>query len=188
MRPEDKGIVAREELQELQEKFGRIHHIYSIYLQDDVLQDDIVKAWNWNGVGEYISLELCRDLLWQLRESGVEEVVEAELPVDYVKVCAVAVRVNQKIVARWLVGGILLDEKPEDVVLPENVRTTTREAFAETLEFMCSMFRNYFKLGMGTLAASEESEKSRQAEERMKAELKRSESMTSIVQMLESEQ
>lgn len=101
--------------------------------------------------------------------------MEADLPVDYVKVCAIAVRVNQKVVATWLIGGILMDEIPSEVVWGEEVSGTTKEEFAETVEFLCSMLRNYFKLGLGTIEASEESEKSRQAEEHMKTELQRSE-------------
>lgn len=188
MRPEEKIIMDGEELQELQEKFCKMHHIYSVYLKGDVSQEDMIQIKGWKGVGEYINLEICKDLLWQLQQSGVEDVVEADLPVDYVKVCAIAVRVNQKVVATWLIGGILMDEIPSEVVWGEEVSGTTKEEFAETVEFLCSMLRNYFKLGLGTIEASEESEKSRQAEEHMKTELQRSEAMASVVQMLESEQ
>lgn len=188
MRPEETRTVAGNECRELQDKFCRMHHIYSIYVEDNLLQKDLMQVREWQGMEAYVTPELCRDLLGQLRESDVEEVVEAELPVDYIKVCAVAVRVKQKVVAKWLVGGILKEKLPEEAVLPEEARCTTEEEFYEALQFMCSMFRSYFQLGIGNLEASEESKKSRQAESQMKQELKRSECMTSIVQMLESEQ
>lgn len=188
MKPEEKRIEAGKELLKLQEKFCRMHHIYCVYLRDGVSPDEIRAMGGWKGVGDCITPQLCRDLLRQMEESGVEEVVEAELPVDHIKICAVAVWVNQKIVAKWMIGTVLADEIPEGLVLPEGTRCTTREAFTEALEFMCSMLRDYFRLDMGTLEASKESERSRQAEIRMKKELKRSQSMASIVQMLESEQ
>ena len=188
MRAQEKKLAVGEELQELQKKFCRMHHVYSIYLKDGIAQEQMSQIKDWKGIGAYISLELCRDLLWQLEESGVEEVVEAELPVDYMKVCAVAVRVGEKIVGKWLLGAVFAGEIPEEVMLPEGTECTEREVFAESLEFLCSMFHNYSKLGLGTLEASKESEKSREAEKQMKTELRRSEAMAAIVQMLESEQ
>lgn len=188
MKPEEKTIVGGVELQELQEKFCEMHHIYSIFLREGVSEAVMNQIREWKGICDYISLEVCEDLIWQLKQSKVEEVIEAELPVDYVKFCAVAARVNQEVVAVWLIGGILAEEKPEDIVLAEDARSTTKEEFAETLELLCSMFHTYFKLGLGTIEASAESEKSRQAEIQMRLALQRSEAMTSIVKMLESEQ
>lgn len=188
MNLQKKSLEAGKELQKLQKKFCEMHQIYSIYLNDQVSPEDMAVIKSWKGIGDYISPEVCRDLLRQLQESEVEEVVEAELSVKYVKVCMVAVRVNEKLLAKWLVGGIFADEMPKEMLLPEGALCTKRKAFWEALEFFCSMFRNYFKMGIGTLEASKESEKSRQAEKRMEEELRRSEAMASVVRMLESEQ
>ena len=188
MKLQETRLAAGKELQDMQEKFCKMHHIYSIYLENEMSEEDMEQMKSWTGIGDYISPEICRDLLWQLQKSAVEEVVEAELSVDYVKVYAVAVRVNQTIVAKWIIGGVIEEAIPEGTILPDGTVCTKKEEFAEALEFLCSMFRNYFKMGIGTLEASEKSEKSRESEKRMKAELRRSEAMTSIVQMLESEQ
>ncbi len=190
MMSEGKNILSGEHIQDIQRKFCKINHIYSVYVKKDnrISEEDMVQVKGWTGIGEYVSGQICQDLLAQLDRSSVEDVIEAELPVGYVKLCAVAVRINQKIVAKWLVGGILKDCIPEGVVLPAGAVCTTKEGFSDALEFLCTMCRNYFRLNMETVEAMEESQKSRKSEKKIGAELRRSEAMVSIVQMIESEQ
>lgn len=62
MRPEEKIIMDGEELQELQEKFCKMHHIYSVYLKGDVSQEDMIQIKGWKGlvnISTWKSVKIC---------------------------------------------------------------------------------------------------------------------------------
>lgn len=189
MKPEEKKILSEENIQNLLEKFCKVNQVYSIYLEkeNEISENDMNQIKNWTGIGEYISPQICNDLVEQLMQHSVEEVIEADLPMDYIRLCAVVVRIEQKVVAKWLVGGILKEYLPEGTILPEGAVCTTDDGFADALELFCTMFRFYFQLSMESVEVAEKSQKIRQSEKKMEVELNRSKAITSIVQMLESE-
>ncbi|MEG0963065.1 MAG: EAL domain-containing protein [Lachnospiraceae bacterium] len=185
-----KTIWNQEDTQELMDRFCKIHHVYGIELKDSnqtaLELSEQLKDWNY--IGKYATEQVCRELLQQIQEFGLEEIIEVELPVPHIKICAVVVCTEEKVVATWVVGAILRDKTPQDMESSQIGMTTTQEQFTDTLEFMYLMFHRYFTMRLEEMSAGAETQKSRQAEKRMEEALRRSEAMTAMVQMLESEQ
>lgn len=190
MEQKEKTLLNKEHMEELQNKFCKAHHVYCACLDENahIVAENYGQVTEWGSIGEYVRAEVCRDLLKRLKESTVEEVIEAELPVEYMKICGVSIRMKHKVAVNWIIGAVLEDKIPKGVEIPKGIERTTTQGFEDALEFLCIMFHHYFALQIGEMTASEESRKSRMAEKRMEEELKRSEAMTEVVQMLESEQ
>ncbi len=126
-------------------------------------------------------------LLNRLITSEMEDVVEEPLEEDYLKMNGVAIRVGGKIAAIWIVIGVLSDIAAPEQEIPENIQKTTTKQYYNSLDFLTYISKQYFATKLDELLAQEAFAKNREIQEQIKTELQRTEVMTSIVKMLESE-
>lgn len=126
------------------------------------------------------------DLIDSLRNLRVENMIEYPLEADYAKVYAVAVNISGKAQLIWIVTA-LLEEKQGAHRIPEYMMTTTEERLYRSMEFLLSLSRQFFAAKMGEAIAQEAMRASVKAEKETAEQLHRSQAMTDIVRMLESE-
>lgn len=175
--------------QGLQDNFCATANVYCVCLSQT--QGVITKAYGTKeelnyihgkiGMGQHIVL------LNKLLQTEMEDVIEETLKEDYLKMSGITIRISGKISAIWIVIGVIKEENIEGTDVPEYVKTTTTEQYYNAIRLLTYLSKQYFASKMDEITAQEAFAKSRDSQKQIQEELKRNEVMTSIVQMLESE-
>lgn len=181
----DSGMV-----QMLQDNFCPANNIYSICLDKD--GDVVTKKYGSEAERNYLKekfpIQHQKALVKKLLDNHIEEIVEEDIGEDYLKMCGVSIRVGGETIAIWIVQGIIEENITPDSQVPEFMKTTTADRFFASLAFLSSLTKQYFAIKLEEIIAQEAFQQSKESEVRIKAELHRSEVMTQVVGMLESEQ
>ncbi len=90
------------------------------------------------GMGLHIAL------LKRLTENDIEEVIEQELEEDYLKMCALAIKIGGETVAIWVVLAVLDEPGIHGEDVPPYIKTTTTERFYSSISFLESLTKQYF--------------------------------------------
>lgn len=181
----DSGMV-----QMLQDHFCPANNVYCICLdkEGEHLTKKHGSIAELNYLDEKISIEHQKSLIKKLKENVIEEVIEEELEEDYLKMCGAAIKVGGETIAIWMIQAVIEENDVCGMDVPEFMKTTTSERFFSSISFLASLTKQYFAVKLEEVIAQEAFQKSRESEEKIKDELHRSEVMTHVVSMLESEQ
>lgn len=185
------NTLDRDMIKILQDAFCRADRVYAVCLSksgEKVTEGygtEEEKAWIQNVLDtEQVDTEFWEKLLGD----GIETVVEQETKCSFAKVCALAIRVSDKTEAVWLVTAFLSEKLTEDVTIPAGIMTTTEENYYKSLELLDTLSRQYFSAKWGEMLVIEAFQKNKESAKVMEQELRRSETLTEIVRMLESKQ
>ena len=183
---DDFGIMDARMMQELQDHFCEANNLYLACLS--VKYGVVTKAYGSREELAYIHSKVNMDmhvaLLNQIMNSDVENVIEMNCEQTLTKMCGVAIRIKGEIEAIWIAIGIM-EESAEEI--PAFMQSTSADHFYKSVEFLDTLSKQLFAVKMDEQMAQEAFMASRASENKMEAELHRSEVMTSIVKMLESE-
>lgn len=176
-------------MQGLQDQFCNANNVYCVCLS--VTKGVVTKAYGSRKELDYIHAKAGMNrhvvLLNKLLYSDVEDVIEEELDDPNMKMCGIVIRLSGQIVALWVTIGVIENEGECIEGKPDCVKTTTLGQFYRSMEFLAYLSKQFFATKLDELIAQEAFSKSRESQQKIEAELKRNEVMTSIVQMLESE-
>jgi diguanylate cyclase (GGDEF)-like protein len=135
---------------------------------------------------EEIDGEAYRALLLKARTGG-EQLVELELKHPYLRLCALSVKIEGQTQIIWIAAAVLEDCLDEKTVVPEGVMMTTKAQFYRSLELLEYLSRTLFVVKLDEMIAQEAVQRCLDSEAVMKDQLRRSETMTKIVNKLESD-
>ena len=176
-------------MQELQDRFCAANNIYAVCFSR--AQGAVTKNYGskeeLSYIHEKVNMSVYMELLNKLISSDIENVLEEELEVPFIKCCGVAVKVGGKAVAIWIVVGVIKEDGIDNAEIPDCITTTSEARFYKSIEFLETLSKQYFAVKMDELFAEEAYQKSNETKEQIQAQLKRNEAITAIVQMLESE-
>lgn len=183
------GLVDRALLQRLQNHFCIANNIYLVCIGRD--QTKITQEHG--DETEITFLKSKADLLARgslinrLIDNGIENVIEDHLDVGYLKACGVAVKIENTTQLVWLAIAVIEDKiQPEDEI-PDKIMRTTEDRFYKSIEFLEVLSKQLFAVKVEELIAQEAVQESAKAQRQMQIQLNRSEAMTSVVKMLESD-
>ncbi len=180
----DSGMV-----QMLQDLFCPANNVYCVCLNKD--EGVLTKAYGTRKELDYLHGKMGMDrhisLMTRLLENDIEDIIEEELEEDYLKMCGVAIKAGGRRIAIWIVLGVIEEPGIHGEDVPDYIKTTTRERYFSSIAFLESLTRQYFAIKLEEVIAQEAFAQSRESEERLKKELSRSEAMTQVVSLLESE-
>ena len=183
---DDFGILDAGMMQELQDHFCEANNLYLACLS--VKYGVVTKAYGSREELSYIHSKVNMDmhvaLLNQFMNSKTENVIEINCEQTLTKMCGVAIRIKGEIEAIWIAIGIMEESEEE---IPAFMQSTTADCFYKSVEFLDTLSKQLFAVKMDEQMAQEAFMASRASENKMEAELHRSEVMTSVVKMLESE-
>lgn len=187
--PGDNGLLDNGLMQELQDRFCAANNVYAVCFSraNGVItkaygnKDELTYLYSKVGMDQYLSL------LNKLIGSKIENVVEEEISEPFIRCCGVAVRVRGSLTALWVVIAILREEGEENPDIPDFLVTTTEKQFYRALEFLETLSKQFLTVKKDEITAQEAAKKSNEAKEEAEKALRRNEAVTSIVQMLESE-
>lgn len=188
----EEQILDKEMLQELQDAFCGADQVYAVCLGRD--GNPVTDIYGGKEELAWLSEMLLEPAYYQeyfrrlFDEEDLENIIEQDTKIPYIKMCGMAIRLSDRTEAVWVMIGILREKLSEDAVLPDAVMTTTEDNYYRSMQLLDTLSRQYFTAKLGELLSMNGFKRSRESEKKMAAELKRSETMTAIVQMLESEE
>lgn len=184
----EKGFIDPAQLQKLQDSFCSANGMYLACIGRE--EGVITKAYGEKEAREFIYSIVTKatymSLLRKMEASTVENVIEEELDIDYVKMCGVTTTVADDDRIIWIVVAFIEEKLPEDFVLPEGIYTTSEERFFSSIELLEALTKQLLVTKKSEVAARDAMEKSQESENYMEVQLRRAQSMTEIVKLLES--
>lgn len=180
-------VVDKEFLLELQKRFSDSNDVYCICF--DRNRNLLTSECGTEAEISFIKAQLRPDKIRLLVDSFdkdmIETVIEEELSSKNYKACAVSVRVDNMTEIVWIVFAILSDIDGEKQ--PDYMRTTDSSHFYKSIRLLETLSRHYFTSKVDEAFALDAFLKSKEAQKRTEAELKRNEVMTNVVQKLADE-
>lgn len=183
------SMIDRNQIQEVQDYFCAASNIYAVCVSRKhgaitaVYGTKEEREW----LGERVDEKYYSILRDKLNSSAIEEVAEEWVYDGRIKICGVSVKVNQKIVATWLLAGIIKEKEDATKPYPDYIMTTSEERFDKAVKFLITISKQYLAAKLDEAFAQEAFSKSLQERKRTEEELLRNETMTTIVQELGSE-
>lgn len=185
------SLIQGEELQHIQDSYAQVAQLFVVcsdakghriteYSGDESELEMILNRVN----PRYYDL-----LVEQLRGNPYEEQVVVDTDCPWVKLIGTAIAVGSKPIILWCSYAVLKDvEIPkEEAPQWERVKTrVTKEEMSSRMELSRVLMRKLFAEAFLVMNAKEEAEKSRHAQQKMKEELRKNETLTAIVRNLES--
>ncbi|MDD3413225.1 MAG: EAL domain-containing protein [Lachnospiraceae bacterium] len=172
-----------QKLQKIQDSFSEAAHLYTFCVDANgrkitELSGDkseakiIIEALS----DERLAIMLDRVMKSELEEQAVETMIEPG-----VKVASISTKIGGKPVINWIVIAVL------DNRYTQYQSTTTEEHFYKALDFIRIGSKAIISNRIEAMTAEAESRRSKDSQKQMNLALQKSEAMTNIVQLLESE-
>lgn len=184
------SLIQGEELQYIQDSYAQVAQLF-------VVCSDAEGSRITEYSGEQDELDFILEnvkpsyydmLVEQLRNNPYEEQIVVDTDLPWVKLIGTAIAVGSKPIILWCSYAVLKDvEIPEEEAGQWAKVTTrvTRDEMSIRMELSRVLVRKLFAEAFLVMNAKEEAQKSRMAEQKMKEELRKNETMTAIVRNLE---
>ena len=186
----DNGLIDSAMLQQLQDQFCRANNLYLVCLgrEEGVITKAYGSREELSFLHSLVDKQAYMSLIMRAEHDWIETMLEQQVGQACIKMFSIATRLEEKVEVIWVVIGILRDAVPEGVELPEYMMTTTEKSFYASTEFLASLSAQLFEVKINQLIAQDAMKKSRESENEMKHQLHRSQAMTEVVRMLESDE
>lgn len=186
----DNGLIDSVMLQQLQDQFCRANNLYLVCLgrEEGVITKAYGSREELSFLHSLVDKQAYMSLIMRAEHDWIETMLEQQVGQACIKMCSIATRLEEKVEVIWVVIGILRDAVPEGVELPEYMMTTTEKSFYASTEFLASLSAQLFEVKINQLIAQDAMKKSLESENEMKHQLHRSQAMTEVVRMLESDE
>lgn len=186
----DNGLIDSAMLQQLQDQFCRANNLYLVCLgrEEGVITKAYGSREELSFLHSLVDKQAYMSLIMRAEHDWIETMLEQQVGQACIKMCSIATRLEEKVEVIWVVIGILRDAVPEGVELPEYMMTTTEKSFYASTEFLASLSAQLFEVKINQLIAQDAMKKSLESENEMKHQLHRSQAMTEVGRMLESDE
>ncbi len=185
----DTGLIDVALLQKFQEQFCHANRIYlaCIGSEEGVLTGHYGSDAERDFLHKYVNQASYMTLLMRLSNSTVEHMAEETFDVPFIKMCGVSTDLDEKSQVMWCATAIIEDYLTGEEELPEGIMTTTEAQFYRSIEFLEYFSNMLFAVKMDEIVAEEAMQESVAAKQSIAEQLGRSETMTQILAMLDSE-
>lgn len=186
----DTGLINSHMLQELQDQFCRANNLYLVCLGKE--EGVITKAYGSTEELAYLHSQvdesLYMDLVARMEKGAIESMIEQPLEQEYIRMCAISTKIEEKTQVIWVVIGILEERlKPQDDI-PDYMRRTSEKQMYASVEFLSLLTRQLFDVKISQIIAQAAMQNSIISENVMEKQLQRSRALTEVLQMLESDE
>lgn len=183
------NLIDSEVLQSLQTNFCQSSGIYMFCLgsEHEVITKQHGSEEEREWIAGHVAAERYAALIEKSQSSRIEHLVELSGDETFIRLCAAAINISGKDQITWIVTAIVEEKVDGSEDIPDYMETIREEQLYRTLKFLTQMSRQIFAAKMGEAIAQDAMYQSMESERRMESQLRRSEAMTEIVRMLESE-
>lgn len=184
-------IINREELQRLQNELCQLTGIFAYCVDEynEKLTDFSGNPDEINLLKEYYTEEQIKYVLERVSQGTIEEQVVEDLSVSNIKIAAVSIRVQDRPFITWVVFGVLSDGVEYSFIKEETSEfktVITSVQFYQVLDFIRAFCDTLFINKLSCFNAEARSRRSHYAELEMSQNLRTMESVTEMVQLLDS--
>ena len=188
------SVIDGKSLEKWQKRFCRIANVFMCCVDSRgvPLTEFGGRTDETERIKKIIDREQLRSMLLRVSKSTLEDQAIESTAYPNLEVAVVSVKRDGKPVISWLVCGVLSDIKDEEEYFKEPLTgftyTLSEKQFIETVDALGEISRALVDYKISMVSAQAESRKSRYSEQEMSENLKRSEALTEVVQLLESEE
>lgn len=185
----ENGLLDPMVLQGLQDRFCKAFHVYMFCLGKDHKRiTEFYGSREENAfLDEVIGHDSMNIICDKLAIQRVDEKCEVAGSRPYLRHYLLPISISGNIQMTWILTALLEDEVTAQDQIPEEMVYTRECYMADAMEYLEGMSRQLFAIKLEESIAQEAVLASAEAEREAKEELNRSEAMTQIVKMLESE-
>lgn len=186
------NLIDREELQRLQEGFCGVAGVCA-YCVDAKGEEQTTISGDTKDrelMQACVTRQEIEQILFRVEEGSLEELAVEDTRADNVKLAAVSVRIQGRTVINWLVFCVLAEADSGQGMgnlVSGNSRALTEKEFYQALDFLGESSRTLFENKISCVSAEAESMRSRYSARELQDSLDRIEAMTTIVQLLDSD-
>lgn len=185
------NLIDRDELQRLQDGFCKVSGVYAYCVDAEGEMQTTVSgdAEQVKRIRAYISENMIEQALSRVEEGSLEELAIEDTMAENVKLAALSVRIQGKVVLSWVVFAAIdakVDEETE--TFSDGGRVLTEKDFYLALDLLREGSRTLLGNKLSCMTAEVESIRSRYSAQEMQLSLDRIEAMTEVVQLLESDE
>lgn len=186
-------IIDRNYIQKMQKKFSEISDLFIICTDNrgQWITDMSGEADDVQQMKAYVPVERFHAIYHRIAQSTLEEQIVEDTEYPNLKLAAISIRVNQKPIIHWLICALIedFDEGGYTQAPIQNISMkTTTHRFYQALDLLREEATAHLKAESELSAAKAESRRSKSTQKEMTISLKRTEAITAIVQMLESDE
>lgn len=186
----DNGLIDSAMLQQLQDQFCRANNLYLVCLgrEEGVITKAYGSREELSFLHSLVDKQAYMNLIMRAEHDWVETMLEQQVSQACIKMCSIATRIEKKVEVIWVVIGLLREEMPEGIELPEYMMTTTEKGFYASAEFLASLSTQLFEVKINQMIAQDAMKKSLDSELEIKQQLDRTQAMAEVIGMLESDE
>ncbi len=185
----ESGLIDVELLQRFQTHFCKANGIYLVCIgtEEGVITNLYGSEEEHTFLRRYLNEETYLSLLRKLKGNAVEHMVEEDTSYPYVRLGGVSTNVENKTQIIWCAAAFIQENIDGEADIPDYIMTINEEEYYRSLEFLEYLSKMLMAVKMDELIAQEAMLLSRLTKESVEKQLYRSESMTQVVTMLESD-
>jgi diguanylate cyclase (GGDEF)-like protein len=185
------NLIDEKTLKRWQDKFCSATNVYAYCIDSDgqPITEISGRDTDIEQIKRAVSEEALRSIFKRVTEGGLEEQAVENTAVSNLRLAAVSIMLEGKVVSVWIVFGIITDEEEgggNDPFHDFEYEVTERE-FYYALDLLRDTTYSLLKIRFSMLDAEAETRRSRYSEHEMSASLKRGEAIADVVQLLESD-
>lgn len=187
---DSKEFFEKEKLQRMQDAFVGANRVYCTCVDRELNYitefsgSDEEKAF----FDSIITPEMRNDLIHSFSDVEGENIVAIPTKMPYFLMRGVAIRAEENhFIGAWMVVGIAKEQYSEDEYLPRTVLTTTEEDFDKSVALLEILTNTYFKNKSQLSILVDDLHAIEEEEQRMEYLLQKTEVLTDILKMMESE-
>ncbi len=178
-------------LQKMQDAFCAANHVYCLCVSRNFMH-----ITRFSGTTEeesfiknMLSADLQRDWIGLFSDVEGENVIAYESDIPYAMMRGVAIRgENNYFLGAWLVLGIDANQLPEDTFIPSAIQSTTYDEFENTIALLEILTKSYFSNKNKLAMLSDDIVMLEKEEKHMEHLLQKTEILTEILKMMESDE
>lgn len=186
----DNGLIDSAMLQQLQDQFCHANNLYLVCLgrEEGVITKAYGSREELSFLHSLVDKQAYMNLIMRAEHDWVETMLEQQVSQACIKMCSIATRIENKVEVIWVVIGLLREEVPEGIELPDYMMTTTEKGFYASAEFLASLSTQLFEVKINQMIAQDAMKKSLDSELEIKQQLDRTQAMAEVIGMLESDE
>ncbi|NLL76926.1 MAG: EAL domain-containing protein [Clostridiales bacterium] len=186
------NLIDEKALKKWQDKFCNATNVYAYCIDSGghPITEMSGKDTETEQIKQVISKEMFLNIFKRVTEGGLEEQAVETTAVPNLRLAAISIMLDGKVVAVWIVCGILTDSDEsgyEYEPFHGFEYAVTEKEFYYALDLLRDTTYSLLKVRFSMLDAEAESRRSRYSENEMSALQKRNEAITDVVQLLESD-
>lgn len=185
----ENGLMDPAVLQGVQDRFCKAFHVYMFCV--GMNKKRITSFYGGQEEMDFLDIITDQDAMeaisTSLESQNISNVTEIEGNRSYLKHYVLPISISGKVQMTWVITALLEEKMTGLEELPEGMLLTRENYMADAMEYLEGVSRQIFAIKLEETIAQEAVLASAEAEREAKEQLSRSESMTQIVKMLESE-